>query len=247
MSCPSFVEIALSQLAHCRRSGDAILVDTHCLYPSGKTVTVAVLGGPTQAVVHDNGGACDTLGEHGVELEKPNDSLKRFAKARDLNVENGQIVSPPVSADWLPVAILLVANASKDAADTLLNKHNFNAKSDFRRDLKFLFRNKYGDKRFHENYKVFGKTESQYKFDYALKIDKKIILVDAVLPDRNSINSRVVANLDVHHLHQPDIFQRIVYDENDKWGLQDLKLLRTGAPVVPYQDIQDELENLITA
>jgi hypothetical protein len=247
MTCPTFLSDALGQLGGVRQVGDVLLVDTHCLYPSGSVVQVAVQGGAREAVVHDNGGTSEALSQHGVHYHQIDAALRRFARSRDLRIDNGQIASPPVTTDILPVAILMVANASKEAADELLRKYRFSKKKDFREQLDFFFQKNFGTKRYKRDYEVFGQSEKKYKFDHAILGDNKVILVDAVLPDPSSLYASVVANLDVRESHDPRYIQRIVYDENDLWRSQDLRLLQTGAPVVPYKHAEDEISSLADA
>lgn len=245
MTCPTFLSDALGQLGGCRQVGDVVLVDTHCLYPSGSVVQVAVQGGAREAVVHDNGGTVQVLAQHGIHYQQMDVALRRFARIRDLTIDNGQIVSPPVTTDILPIAILMVANASKEAADELLRKHRFTKKRDFRQQLDFFFRSNFGTKRYKREYEVSGQSEKRYKFDHAILGDEKVILVDAVLPEPSSLYASVVANLDVRESHDPRYIQRIVYDENHPWRSQDLRLLQTGAPVVPYKRAEAEISELV--
>lgn len=247
MTCPTFLSDALGQLGGCRQVGDVVLVDTHCLYPSGSVVQVAVQGGAREAVVHDNGGTTEVLAQHGIHYDHINSALRRFARSRDLRIDNGHIISPPVTTDALPVAILMVANASKEAADELLRKHRFSKKRDFREQLDFFFQKNFGSERYKREYEVFGQSEKKYKFDHAIIGRNKVILVDAVLPEPSSLYASVVANLDVRESHDPRYIQRIVYDESDAWKSQDLRLLQTGAEVVPYKHAESEIEDLAKA
>ena len=52
------------------------------------------------------------------------------------------------------------------------------------------------------------------------------LVVDAVSKDANSINARVVANLDVKSAEHPKLIQRIVYDDEEDWRADDLTRLQ---------------------
>ena len=70
------------------------------------------------------------------------------------------------------------------------------------------------------------------------------LIVDPVWNDASSINSRVVANLDVKAAKDPKIQQRIVYDDEEAWQPSDLNLLGMGATVVPFSRSYEVIERL---
>lgn len=76
--------------------------------------------------------------------------------------------------------------------------------------------------------------------------DRKLI-VDPVSNDASSINARVVANLDVKANEDPNIIQRIVYDDEDDWSPADLNLLQVGAIAVPFSRSGEVIERLAAA
>ncbi len=57
-------------------------------------------------------------------------------------------------------------------------------------------------------------------------------MVDAVLPDANSINSHAIAHLDLNQLNDEKIVQRMVYDDDDNWDAADLNLLQMATTLV---------------
>ncbi len=65
-----------------------------------------------------------------------------------------------------------------------------------------------------------------------------------MLNDAASINSRVVANLDIRNAHNPLIEQMIVYDDNMRWSASDLKLLEIGAPTIPFSHAEPQVRRL---
>jgi hypothetical protein len=70
------------------------------------------------------------------------------------------------------------------------------------------------------------------------------LIIDPVSNDPSSINARVVANLDVKATGNPNIIQRIVYDDEDDWSAVDLNLLQVGATAVPFSRAGEVIERI---
>jgi hypothetical protein len=68
------------------------------------------------ATVHDGGGASRNCWIHGRDDPLISKSLNREARRFGLKVLEGSLIAHAVSADWLPAAIMSVANASAFAA-----------------------------------------------------------------------------------------------------------------------------------
>ena len=65
--------------------------------------------------------------------------------------------------------------------------------------------------------------------------------------DPNSINSRVVANIDVKARGE-EYAQSIVYDDGEGWGAGELGVLHiTGVPVVPFSKVGQAFRQLMMA
>ncbi|MBA2770662.1 MAG: hypothetical protein H0U34_01400, partial [Sphingomonas sp.] len=90
---------------------------------------------------------------------------------------------------------------------------------------------------------VRGHSEKEHKFDTALVLpDGRKVLVDTVRHQANSINSAVVANLDVKQLDDPSIIQRIVFDPLEEWRPEEISLLRVGATPVALPQLARSIE-----
>lgn len=55
------------------------------------------------------------------------------------------------------------------------------------------------------------------------------MIVDGIFPDAPAINTRAIAHLDLAQTDSPEIVQRIVYDERERWAASDINLLRIAA------------------
>lgn len=90
-----------------------------------------------------------------------------------------------------------------------------------------------------------GASERQHKFDTALKLpDGRRVLIDVVKHQGNSINSAVVANLDVQRLDDPNILQRIIFDPDENWKPEEIALLEVGAPPVALPSLASAIERI---
>ena len=244
------IERALSGWPRPRQVGSEIAVPTHCLYPSNGVVRVYVSGGQpvfmsdgkAELKVHDGGGAIDELPAVTNDMNETIRIIRGVARAQGLDVtDNGFIVSPSVSIMQLPGTIALVANASKESAHLLVEKHRPVSKRDFRESLARVIDVERAKGRFldvAQEKRVGGASTKQHKFDYELLLNgKRRILLDAVMRDPNSINSVLASNIDVKAAELSDTIQRIVYDDEDDLKASDLGLLGLGAIVVPFSKL----------
>lgn len=240
------VQEAMTSLTKCVDEGNRVAVPTHYLYPSRSSVTVYV--SPAQHgmySVSDNGGAIDTISAHGFNLEDPDKFLLPFCRDDGLHANDGKIITPRVPIGALPIAVVAVADASAKAA--YQGVHGIKPKG--RRDLVGSVRRelatRFSQDRVREGEKVIAESSRQYKFDFKVVLGREqILLVDAVLPDPNSINAKAAAHIDVGRLEDQRIIRRIVYDPSGDWQSADLNFLQSisktvslssfGAALVPF-------------
>lgn len=222
---------------------DGVRVTTHCLYPSNGTVTVTIRPGLGGYIVGDDRGATSEAWSCGLATLATDKQIRPLLKSYGLHVNNGEILSPPVGENELAAAILLVANAAKDVADWSLAHLRERPKRNFKAELASLL-----ERHFHGNLKhlpIVGLSNRQYNFDHVVLLsnDRRLI-IDAVVNDPSSINSRVVANLDVRMVNDVKIEQLIVYDDDAPWSSSDLKVLEVGARTVPFSNAEREIKRL---
>ncbi len=228
------VQEAMSSLTQCVDEGNRVAVPTHYLYPSRSSVTVYVTSvHHGMYVVSDNGGAIDTISAHGFDVEDPDKFLLPFCRGDGLHANDGKIITPRLAIGAIPIAVLAVADASAKAAHQ--GVHNTKPKG--RRDLVGAVRHELAQ-RFHgdrvrEGERFLAASSRQYKFDFRVQLEKKqTLLVDAVLPDPNSINAKVAAHIDVGRLEDKNIIQRIVYDPAANWNSADLNFLQSVSKTI---------------
>jgi hypothetical protein len=227
-----------------------ILVPTHCLYPSNSAVTVWIGRGIDSFFVHDNRSAIEGLSSSGTRdrhsILYSTLVVQHVVKPYGLSIdESGLIKADKVPYEDLLSTIMLVANASKDAAIELLGRFHPRLRRNIKAELAKLLEIKFPN-HVYRNTTVLGKSNKLHKFDNLIRLpgDRQLIL-DAVTREASAINAALVAHLDVKNAEYPEIEQRIIYDDNDNWTAADLNLLKLGAPPVPFSHALEVLERLV--
>jgi hypothetical protein len=221
-----------------------IRVSTHVLYPSNGAVSVVVRGGKNSFQVSDEGEGVEAIISSGIKATLTDRAIKAQLRMTGLHVREGVIFTPMVPLEAIPAAVMLVANASRKIADWGLSHLPFTSNRNFKSDLAQLL-----DKYFHDRLRndevVVGESNKAHKFGHAIYLGgERKLLIDPVINDASSINSRVVANMDVKMAANPLIDQLIVYDDSLHWKSSDLKLLELGARTVAFSYARPFLEQV---
>lgn len=222
-----------------------VVVPTMALYPSGSVVEITIEGGSQTAFVSDGGGAFDEIQSANETHTGALRTLRAFANRKHLRTtDDGAIASARVEFSRLPGMIAYVATSSQDAARHLLNRYKPKLLLDFRPDLRRQLHLRFDD-RLRIDVSLIGASNKKHRFDYDVPLGgERHLILDAVLPDSNSINSAVVSHLDLRTAGRRDLEQRIVYDDQADWKSSDLALLEVGAPPVSYLRLSDAIARL---
>jgi len=248
MSLMNIISAGMAQFQKGTPVSDGIAVSTHCLYPSNATVVVFVRGGEHEYVVMDDGRAFREAATAGAELGKSIKKYERIVAKQGLILSNGVIKSPVIKAELIPMAILLVANASKEIADLVFSTWKPSQRRDFKEAVRSLLQLRFSNLSIKEE-KIVGTSNKAHIFESVIHLDDgRRVVIDPVLRDANSINSRVVANIDLRNAMHEKLEQRIVYDDSDSWSSSDLSILHvSGVPVVAFSKTQRAIEDLLLA
>ena len=245
MSLRDTVQAAIEDIISIEDVGDGVYVNTLCIYPSNGFVQVVVRGGENTFSVSDNGGAVNELEVAGVPCTKSDSALGRVIEAQGLIVKDGVIRSPLISREALPVAIALVANASKDLADWLFATSKVKRTRDFKRIVREFLHRTFDAKALNDE-TIVGASNKPHKFDNLIVLPNgRRFIVDPVIHDASSINARVVANLDVRLAKIDGLEQRIVYDDEEDWRPEDLNLLQVGADVIAFSKSAEVIRRIV--
>jgi hypothetical protein len=206
-------------------------------------VRVTIRGGQEIVVASDEGEALGEALPAGIEIGDPDKLLRSFVKEQGLMLSNGIIHTHKIPIEAAPVAVLHVANAAKDAASWLYEHNKIKRKRDFRTLLsEFLaitFKEQVSE------IQMIGASNKAHRFANVISFaNGRKFIVDAVANEASSINSRVIANLDVKSVNDPTIEQRIVYDDEEPWSAADLNLLQVGATIIPFSRANDVIRRI---
>lgn len=234
MSIVDNVREALSAISFFQEIDGVLRISTQCMYPSNTLVSVFVQGGENTFIVTDDGGAIKELTASGVELQHSSRAIDNFVTMQGAKYSNG-IISSLATLKELPAAIILVANASKELASHLLGYTKIKRKRNFRELVRKFLSDKFDGQRV-KQMEFVGESNKPHKFDNVIILSKeRRLIVDPVVKDPASINSRVVANIDVRSKKIDGVEQRIIYDdEEESWSPSDINLLTFGAKVIPF-------------
>lgn len=226
---------------------DGARVVTHNMYPSNSFVQIMVRGGEREFYVSDMGGALMDVELAGAEISRPDKVLRDHVVHYGLEVKDGVIRSPFIPASALAVYIAVVSKASQECAEFLYKhariKRDRNLKKMVAQFLSVTFEDKVKHKEC-----IVGASNKPHRFDNVVVLESgKRLIVDPVIHEPASINARVVANMDVAAAKHPNIEQRIVYDDNEEWKVEDLNLLQAGATVVPFSKSMDVIRRIAAA
>lgn len=238
------VRQAIIDVTPIRVTDDGVKVATTYLYPSGSSVRVSIVGGLDSFVVSDDGGAVNEVDAGGINLPHP-DAVARSIVPEFCSMKKGVIRSQLVNREDLPFAILMVANTSKEVADHLYKSLKITKRYNFKEVVaKFLVET--FDDRVKHNQTIVGASNKPYHFENVIHLpDGRRLIVDPVLNDPNSRNSRMVANLDVKQAHYADIEQRMVFDDDEPWSSVDINVMNMAAKMVAFSHSATVFQRLV--
>lgn len=230
----------------CAKDGPDHVVLTHCQLPNGSLLKVRIhpMGGDTW-VVSDGGAAFDEALSSGAEMPSFGLNVRRAIRAKGLSFVDGRIESPKVTSEALFTASVIVANAARDIAETLLVLGDAGTDQSLERRTRKILVSRFHSWVLSKPVTVNGASERPHKFENVLDLpDGRRLLVDVVRHQGNSINAAVVANLDVRRLEDPNIVQRIVFDPEEKWKREEIELLEVGAVPVELPSLAGAIQRM---
>lgn len=238
----------LAKAAEPYQAGRYVVVPTLLSYDNGVAVQGYVEGGQDHFVVSDGGSALRIYITAGGAQPTAVSALRTIAKGYGLGVNDaGHIYASKAGHEHLPYMIAQVAEASL-AADATLRRllKRSRTKLSFKDFVGGQLQQAAGIHQIVKRPHVLGASNKNHEFDFAIPLsgDRKLV-VDAVVQDANSINSAVVAHLDVKHAHQDRLSQLIIYDDAETWSRSNLALLGVGAPPIPVSSLPRHIHQLM--
>jgi len=245
----SELEAACRALVRVESSSLGLEVQIPVIYSTGDFATVVVAKSNESIVAHDAGFAAMTLATHGVKM-----SNRMRARIVALSKHYGcefldDRMSKVATHETLPLAVAVVANASRTIADQLLQTQNQPVFS-FRQEVIERVKEFVGSKRVRENETVVGRSGTQYNIG-AVILDRQqsapIAYVEAVR-DMDGVNKRFREFYDISLVPEMSERDRIVlYDDEAELRQGDLIILQDVSNVVRFSDAEARLRPLAVA
>jgi hypothetical protein len=211
--------------------------------PSGSVIDLTIRREADRWIVSDSGTAIEEATKVGIDKPNLGLNVRRAIRSKGLYFRDGRIESPAVEVAALQAAAVAVANTSRDIAEAFIMLGRDAREYSLDRRARNLLISRFHTWVSSKPIIVRGHSEKEHKFDTAWVLpDGRQVLVDTVRNQANSINSAVVANLDVKQLDDPSIIQRIVFDPLEEWRPEEISLLRVGATPVALPQLARSIE-----
>jgi hypothetical protein len=213
------------------------------MYPSNGLVQVTLRGSVSTIVVSDEGGAMGEALAAGIPMKDFSRPLAHKVRTQGLLFSDGVIYTPRIPIETAPMAVMLVANASQEIARWLYEHVKIKRSRHFRELLGAFLKSAFDDRVAPAI--IVGHSRKPHEFANVVTFSSgKRLIIDTAVYEASSINSRVVANLDVKANNDPLLDQRIVYDDEENWTPADLNLLQVGASAIPFSRSSEVIERL---
>jgi hypothetical protein len=238
VSCETILN-ALSDFAKCEETPDGYRILTHCLYPSFTPVPIYVVKFGDGFIIHDNGEAKATAWEHGRDSAIATRYLNEQALRYGLKLEDGRLSLTVQTADWLASAIVAVANGAATAAGQAVEHVARSAMLVLQDEIQKVLVGRFAASRVTAKPTRAGASGRSYEFDFAVSDAGHTVLIDAVTPYANSINSKYTAFSDVGSMLEKRGL--VVFDK--PLEPSDKTLLSEVADVVPLKALTERITN----
>jgi hypothetical protein len=236
------ISSALSLLNRCDSTPDGSRVATHCMYPSFDPVYVFVSRMGNGFRVHDGGGAFRCAWLHGRDQKIAAHSLTVESARFHLDVIGESLATSVESNEWLPSAIIGVANASAAAANRAIARATMVAEEVLTQKIEKVLAESVGPKGFRREFLARGKSGKEHRFDFAILPgnSRAGILIDAVAPHHSSISSTYVAfaDTDADQNHKFAVYERPL-------ETSDTALLQQVATILPISALSHGTTTII--
>lgn len=234
-------------LISARETNLGIEVQLPVVYPNGQCVSVVVTVAGGNYIVHDAGFGAMSLTAAGVDLTKVlAQRLSRLGQDYGCEFVDGRM-SRVCTENQLPIAIALVANASRAVGDQVW-EHRERRVRDFRKEVQLALGRALPEDRVRK-LQVIGDSGTTYKVSHViLSADKtrQLAFVEPI-PDQQTVDRKFREFSDIKITEEYDEVARIaVYDDKAPWRDGDLALLARVSNIVPFDSFPLRIERLVT-
>ena len=238
MKCDLIVA-SLSDL-QCEETPDGARILTHCLYPNFDQVAVYVQTHLDGFLVHDGGAGFDIAFDEGHNATAMKGLMREYSALFGADTDDHRIFARALSADWLPNAVMSVANASASAATALVTGAGDDRIEDreFREKTYRTLVDAFKDENVPRRIKRRGRTGKLYTFAFGVAYKSSVALVDTVVPNAISFASRFTSFSAVGGRKEFGAF--LAYKR--PLATEDSALLAEVADVVPLEALVASIE-----
>jgi hypothetical protein len=228
---------AVESLSSCEGTEFGARFLTHCLYPSFTQVSVFIAKIGDGFRIHDGGEAAREAWLHGRDEPLILSCLKREASKFHLELSDASLIGKAPNIEWLPAAILAVANASATAANHAVMRLTAAAEESLVERIHDSLARVFQRDRIIRDFQVRGKSGKEHSFDFALLAEgDRQILMDAVAPHHSSIAAKYVAFADTGPANGAlGLHKFAVYDR--PLSRDDVALMQQVAEIVPFRSL----------
>lgn len=243
----SEIDAAFRAFPTCSETEDGVRYTTHCLYPSFEPVEVFVRAGASGFVVHDGGGAARAAWRYGRDARTVESAIARQAALYKLSVRDESLTAEAAASEWLPSAIMAVANASATAARAATEvapSLPLVSEATLRDLVKEIISEIVPVASVGTEFPLRGKSGKRHRFDFVIhERSGALTLIDVVTPHHVSIASRYMAFSDVSGLDGALHGKFAVHDR--PLDPEDVSLLGQFADVVPFRSLKPGLAKVL--
>lgn len=219
---------------YCEATDRGIRVATHCYYPSLDRVWVYISQHGEGFRVTDGGEAARSAFLHGRDNPAFENSLRKACARYGLEPLEGSLVADVKEPDWIFAAVLAVANGAAQAAAETSAKISERKIKALRAKIRDTVAEIIPPHLIATEYMYRGNSGHLWKIDFAVVEVTSPLLLKAIIPEQNSINSNYTAFGDIAEIR--DHVRRFsVYDTELK--AEDKSLMLQVAELVPLQSL----------
>lgn len=230
MNC-EFLHSLMAKHSDCEVTERGLRFATHCYYPSFDRVAVYVSKHGDGFRVTDGGDAAKSAFIHGRDDQAFDASLKRACARYGVEPMEGALVAEVENSDWLFPAILAVANGAAQAASETSTKVAVRNTKELRAKIHSALVDVVPEHTLATDYTRRGKSGRLWRIDFAVVEERHPLLVKAISPDINSINSNYTTFDDIYEAESNRSRRFSVY--NRQLGNEDRSLMLRVAELVP--------------
>lgn len=242
MNCDA-MRLLLARNAECEATDNGLRLKTHCFYPSLERVSVYVSRHGDGYRISDGGEAARSAFIHGRDDQAFDASLRKACLRFGTKAADGSVLAEVKDEEWLFEAILAVANGAASAASETSTKVSARKMRELRTKIHDTLIEIVPPHTVATEYMYRGSSGRLWKIDYAVVEEHQPLLVKAISPDINSINSNYTTFGDIAEAER-DYARRFSVFETDLKH-EDRSLMLQVAELVPLVSLNRGVRQLL--